>query len=248
MSISSCAVFAQEDISSQEGYTGAKKDPTDTSEFKYNAFKEKVYFWQLEKNWKLSPFDIFNAVPALGIDLETKMKPGFSFQYGAAFIPSFLQVAVGDQQNQFNWMNGYRLRVESRWSGFRKKNIYLSSELSFRHLIISGETPFGMEGDGNGNFAYFINQDMLFHRFTTQFNFKFGIQKVFSNRLVLDMYTGLSLRRNNVISGSRPPEGGEAQDWWNMFDWRLRDGHKFGYAMPIIGLRLGWHKCAKKNL
>ena len=77
---------------------------------------------------------------------------------------------------------------------------------------------------------------------------KWGVQHVFDNNIVLDMFLGLSLRRNNVITGSSGPEGGEAQAWWNRFEWTLEDGHKFGYAMPIIGLRFGWHKDAKENL
>jgi hypothetical protein len=247
--ISSCAVFAQEDIFSGDGYSGAQKDaPQDTSEFTYNAFQEKIYFWQMEKNWKLSPFDLLNSVPSLGIDLETTMKPGLSFQYGAAFIPSFLQFAVGSQEDQFNWMNGYRLRFESRWYGFRRPNLYMSGEMAFRHLVINERTPFGMEGDGSGNFAYFINEDMLYHRFSTHFNYKIGVQKVFDNQFVMDLFMGFSLRRNNVLSGSQGPEGGEAQGDWNRMSWTLENGHKFGFAMPIIGLRLGWHKDAKPNL
>ncbi|MCB9224485.1 MAG: hypothetical protein R2780_14855 [Crocinitomicaceae bacterium] len=240
--LSSCAAFAQEDNSFSGGNT------EDTSEFKYNAFKERVYFWQMEKNWKFSPLEVFNAVPSLGIDLETVMKPGLSFQYGAAFIPSFLQFAVGSQDDQFNWMNGYKVRFESRWSGFRRPNMYVSGEISLRHLVINDETSFGMEGDGWGNYAYFINQDMLYHRFSTQFNFKWGMQKYFDNSFVVDMFVGMSLRRNNVISGSDAPLGGEPQIWWNRFEWRLEDGYSFGYMMPIVGLKFGWHQNARRNL
>jgi hypothetical protein len=244
--ISSCATYAQEDISSNT----ISEEGQDTVAFTYNAFKEKVYFWQMEKNWKLSPFDIFSAVPTFGIDLETTMKPGISFQYGAAIIPSFLQFTTGSSFfDSYNWMNGYRLRFESRWSGFKKPNIYVSTELAFRHLLINNETSFGMEGDGFGNFAYFINQDMLYHRFSTHLNVKYGLQKVFDNNLVLDMFAGISVRQNNVIEGSKRPDGGaQAQEWWDVFNWRLEDGHRFGYVTPIMGLRIGWHKEAKANL
>lgn len=233
--LSSCAVFAQEDFSSSE-----KNDSLE-----YNVFEETVPFWRMEKNWKLTPFDVFNFIPTLGVDLETKMTPNLSFQYGAAFIPSFLTVMSGPTEEQFNQMNGYRIRFESRWWGFKRPKIYVSSELAFRHLIIKDETAFGMEGDGNGNFAYFINQEMLYHRFSTHFNFKMGYQKVFSNSMVLDLFWGMSFRRNNVLTGSTPPEGGEAQIWWNPLEWRLENRHKFGYATPIVGFRIGWNVPAK---
>src|SRR5690606_35599642 len=97
--------------------------------------------------------------PTFGVDHEVKMNSRTSFQFGAAFIPSFMQFTVGDQQDQFNWMNGYRLRYEARFFGFKRPAFYLSTEISMRHLIISDETAFGMEQDQFGNYAYFINQN-----------------------------------------------------------------------------------------
>lgn len=202
----------------------------------------------MEKNWKLTPFDIFSAIPTFGVDHEVKMTPFHSFQFGAAFIPSFLQFLVGDQEERFNWMNGYRLRFESRFWGFKKPHVYVSTELSFRHLVINEKTAFGMEGDGMGNFAYFINQDMLYHRFSTHINLKIGWQFVLGKSMVMDIYTGLSLRRNNVFSNSEGVPGGVAQNWWNILDWELRDGHSFGYATPIVNFRMGWHIPAKGDL
>lgn len=234
--LSSCASFAQEDFS----FT---KDSLD-----YNVFKETVPLWRMEKNLKFSPFDVFSAVPAIGADLETKMKDGLHFQYGAAFIPSFMQFLVGPQQEQFNWMNGYRLRFESRFYKFQKENLYVSTELSARHLIISDDIRIGMEGDGEGNFAYFINERSIIHRFSTHFNFKVGAQRVLADNLVLDLYAGLSFRRNNVLNNAEYPEEGEPQISWNRFDWNLQDGHKFGYAMPIVGVRLGFHWSAKGKI
>jgi hypothetical protein len=148
--MSSCASFAQEDFSSSE------------DSLEYNVFKETVPFWRMEKNLKFSPFDIFSAVPAIGVDLEMKMKPGLNFQYGAAFVPSFMQFLVGGDEQQFNWMNGYKLRFESRYFIFQKKNLYVAAELAARHLIISDDTRVGMEGDGEGNFAFFIKQNQRF--------------------------------------------------------------------------------------
>jgi hypothetical protein len=235
---SSCACFAQEDFSSLE-----VKDSTD-----YNAFKEHVPYWRMEKKWKFSPFDVFSIIPSFGVDHEVKMHSGLSFQFGAAVIPSFLQFAVGNEAEQFDWMNGYRLRFESRFWGFKKPRLYIATEISMRHLIISDETNFGMEGDGNGNFAYFIKQSMIYNRFSTHFNLKMGWQFLFAEKLVVDTYIGLSFRRNNVISNSTPPEGGEAQVTWNRFEWELRNKQKFGYAVPIAGLKIGWHYAAKAAL
>jgi len=235
--LSSCAIHAQEDFSSSDT----------TKEEHYNTFKEKVYFWQMEKNLKVSPFDIFSAVPALGADLEVKMSEGVSFQYGAAFIPTFMQFTVGGETDQFNWMNGYKLRFESRFWGFKRPNMYVSTEVSLRHLIISDDISYGMEGDGMGNFA-FRSEDITFHRFSSHFNFKIGFQKVLSSRFVLDWYAGLSFRRNNVLAEKSPEvEGGVQQFTWNRFEWTLRNKHKFGYALPITGFRIGYHFPAKKR-
>ncbi|MBD3637789.1 MAG: hypothetical protein HUJ25_10580 [Crocinitomicaceae bacterium] len=235
---SSCVTYAQEDYSSS--------NPEDSLE--YNAFKEHVPYWRMEKNWKFTPFDIFSIVPTFGIDHEVKMNPLTSFQFGAAVIPSFFQFLVGDMEEQFNWMNGYRVRFESRFWGFRKPWVYVSTELSMRHLIINDNSIFGMEGDGMGNFAYFVEQNMLYHRFSTHFNIKVGWQFLKGERLLIDFYTGLSLRRNNVISNTERPEGGQLMPWWNLMNWELRDGHKYGYATPIIGFRIGWHIPAQADI
>lgn len=235
--LSSCAAFAQED--------NLFKDDS----LSYNVFKETVPFWRMERNLKFSPFDIFSAVSTIGADLEMVLKPGLSFQYGAAIIPSFLQFTVGDQQQQFNWMNGYRLRFESRFSGFKRKRLYTSTELSFRHLIINDQASIGMEGDGNGNFAYFIVNETTFNRFSTQFNIRLGFQYVFKNRFVLDFFGGFSFRYNFVFaSESTIPEDGEVQFNWNRLEWNLTDGNAFGYAVPITGIRLGLNWPAKADI
>lgn len=256
--LSSCATYAQEDFFSLDSYgtqvekpiTAPIENQDQEDSTSYNAFKEHVPYWRMEKNFKLTPFDAFSAVPTLGIDLETKMSSLVSFQYGVGIIPSFLQVQVGTDQGQYNWMNGYRVRFESRFLGFKNPDFYTSSEISFRHLIINSETSIGMEGDGSGNFAYFILQDMLYHRFSTHLNLKVGWQKVLSSRMVVDFYLGFSLRRNNVASNTSIPEGGvvQGQGWWNLLQWRLEDGHDYGYAIPIAGFRIGWNIPAKADL
>lgn len=229
-------IFAQEDVALSE-----------SDSLEYNAFQERVYFWQMEKNWKFSPFDVFNIVPSLGVDLETVMKPGLSFQYGLAYVPSFLQFAVGNNQDQFNWMHGYHLRFESRFSGFPREAFYVSTEISMRHLFIEKDQTYGMEPDEFGNFAYFIVHPTLFHRFSTHVNLKFGFQKVY-DKLVVDFYSGLSFRRNNVVTNTPPPGEGVENGFWNQFDWRLSDGHRFGYMTPIVGVRIGIHQPARPNL
>ncbi|MEX1002389.1 MAG: hypothetical protein WDZ35_09775 [Crocinitomicaceae bacterium] len=238
MIISSCVCMAQEDISLSEKDT-----------FEYNVFQERIYFWQLEKNIKFTPFDVFNAVPTFGVDLETVMKPGLSFQYGLAYIPTFMQFIVGDDQDQFNWMRGYHVRFESRFSGFKRPGFYFSTEISMRHLIISDDVAFGVEPDGFGNFAYFIEQEMHFHRFTSKLNLKFGYQTVVGEKLVIDFYGGFSYRRNNVKGINEPIETGVQQNnFLNRYEWRLRDGHRFGYVLPILGVRIGIHQPAMANI
>jgi len=235
--MSSCASFAQEDFSSSE------------DSLEYNVFKETVPLWRMEKNLKFSPFDVFSAVSAIGADFETKMKPGLHFQYGAAFVPSFMQFLVGGSEEQFNWMNGYKVRFESRYFVFNREELYMSGEVAFRHLFISDDIRVGMEGDDQGNnFAYFINEEALIHRFNTHFNVKLGFQKVLGESMVIDLFAGLSFRRTNVLTNTEFPEGGIPQVTWNRFEWDLSDGYKFGYATPIVGLRLGYHWPAKSDI
>lgn len=234
--VSSCAVYAQEDSSLKE------------DSLSYNAFHETVPFWRMEKNLKFSPFDVLSAVSTVGVDLETKMSPTISFQYGAAFIPTFMQFIVGSDPFQFDYMNGYRLRFESRYYGFKKESRYTAAEFSFRHLIIGDETPIGMEGDEFGNFAYFINEQVTFNRFSTHINTKYGFQKIVSNKLAIDCFIGISFRYNFVFAKQDFPEGGVPQTNWNIFEWTLEDGHAFGYAMPIAGFKMGIHWPAKPEL
>lgn len=254
--VSSCASYAQEDIFFEDSSTAILNDtPQDISKFTYNAFREKVHFRQMEKNWKVTPFDFVNIYPMLSVDLETKMKPGLSFQYGIGFIPDFLQIVASNRllESAYDWMYGYRLRFESRWFGFKKPEVYVSGEISFRHLIIQEETIFGFECENpfGGNCAYQMKQEMLYNRFSTHFNIKTGWQKIQRNGLIVDYYAGLSFRRNNVISNSPVPEGGSSNFtplWQTNTGWILEDGHKFGFVTPIIGVRIGWHVPAKRNI
>jgi hypothetical protein len=212
----------------------------------YNVFTEKVQFWQMEKMFKFSPFDVISAIPTFGLDLETTMKSGTSFQYGAAFIPSAFQPIVREGENGFRWMNGYRLRFESRFYTFKKPSRYISTEASFRHLIISDDASIGMEGDGNGNFAYFTKENKLYNRFSMQINTKLGFEKIYG-KFVLDFYGGLSLRYNKTATRD-VENGGELQSDWNPLGWDLSGGRGFTYATPIIGLKLGFRVPPKKNL
>jgi len=217
---------------------------TELDSVTYNVFKEDVPLWQMEKHFKFSPFDVLSAIPTFGVDLETTMKRGMSFQYGAAFIPSVFQPTVREGQDGFNWMNGYKLRFESRFYTFKKPNRYIGTEFSFRHLIISDDASIGMEGDGFGNFAYFTSEKKIFNRFSFQANTKFGIQKSW-NRFVCDFYGGLSLRYNKTATSK--VETGELQDF-SPLGWDLTGGRGFFYATPIIGLKLGFRVPPKKNL
>ncbi|UKN00719.1 hypothetical protein K6119_13360 [Paracrocinitomix mangrovi] len=238
--LSSCVVMAQEDSFSSQ------KD----SVIEYNVFKEHVPYWRLEKAWKFSPFDLFSVVPTVSVDHEVKMTPELSFQFGVGVIPSFMQFSVGNDWGRFKSMNGYRVRFESRFWGFKNPHLYMASELSMRHLIIANEVTYGMEPDDFGNFAYFVTQDELFNRFTTQFNLKIGMQRLAGDKVLVDFYGGISFRRNNVDRISDPPELGTSQNlfWGNMLNWQLSDGFRSGFVTPVIGLKIGWLKPARADI
>jgi len=207
-------------------------------------YQGKPTFATMAKAIKISPFDIISITPTLGVDFEVQVSPTHHMQAGIGFLPSSMQVLVGaNDERNFDAMRGYKLRYESRLFIRKNPKKYFAAEMSFRHLIISDNIGYGMEGDGDGNFAYFKHADMKFHRFTTAINFKMGRQKVYDNGFLWEYYWGLSLRRNFVSSSSDLPSGVENpydQRAPNNLDWSLVNGHQGGYVTPIVGLRVGY--------
>jgi hypothetical protein len=213
-----------------------------------DSIKTPWTFATAEKNLKFTPMEVLSIIPTFGADLEVNLDNKISLQAGvAAVIPTFQHLA-GTENGLFNKMGGYRLRAESRFFVFKKTGHYLATEISFRHLIINDEIGIGMEpstqvdqwGNVQQNFAYFINTDMIFHRFTKAVNFKYGIQKKFQNGFVLDFYTGVSIRNNNTRTWSDIPEGGTLQVTNAGMGWRLGDRISNGYITPMVGLKLGF--------
>ncbi len=210
--------------------------------------KDSWSFKTAEKRLKFSPLEVFSIIPTFGADLEVKMTDEIRLQTGAAYIIPGFQYIAGSSDGVFDKMGGYKLRAESRFHVFRKPNRYFSTELSFRHLIIRDEVGIGMEpstqadewGWEETNYAYFINTDMLFHRFNTRIEFKYGFEKTWENGFCFDMYTGISIRRTNVQSNSKIPEGGTNPGAWNEMQWTLEDNFTRGYATPIIGFKMGF--------
>jgi hypothetical protein len=83
---------------------------------------------------------------------------------------------------------------------------------------------------------------MVFHRFTTFLDLKYGYQFVADNNFVFDMYVGLSLRNINVQSYSEIPEGGVVPNRFWGLGWTLEDNHNSVYPTPIVGFKLGFKK------
>src|SRR5688572_24495901 len=101
-------------------------------------------FAAAQKNLKLSPFDVFSAIPTVGADLEVSFIQDMRLQAGAGVILPGIQL-MGNNGGSFDKMGGYRLRAESRFFIFKKPTRYFATELSFRHLIIRDEVGIGME-------------------------------------------------------------------------------------------------------
>lgn len=194
-----------------------------------------------EKIVKISPLDFFSVIPTIGADVEVKMPESASLQAGIGVIPSFLQYLSAEGFNDYDRMGGYRLRGEGRIYMPEKKDQYLALGLSFRHLIIRDEFAIGMEGVTNDlgmeEFAYFKNAPMVFHRFNTFVDLKWGVQKRMKNRTI-DFYGGFSIRSIRVRSWSDIPEGGELPERRGF--WTLEDGHRLNYPTPIIGFKIGF--------
>lgn len=208
-------------------------DSTTTDRNAFNGAKRIV---------KFSPFDLFSAVPTFGADMEFFEKNGAALQVGVAAIPSTFQILASDAFSGYDRMSGYRLRAEGRLYMPKRPNRYMAFGLSFRHIIIRDEIAVGMEGTdgdwGQRNYAYFINTPMTFHRFNTNYEVKFGYQKLMGKTLIMDFYTGLSIRNINVQSRSEIPVGGEIPDQGGV--WTLHDNYKLTYPTPIIGFKIGF--------
>lgn len=200
-------------------------------------------FRDSKKIIKVSPGNIFSQIPMFGADLEFTYKNDISFQVGAAIIPSFFQLQVGDLLNDFDRLSGYNLRGESRFYILKKPNHYLAAGVNFRHLIIKDDVPVGMNAVGENpqqqDFEYFINTKMRFHRFNTDVNLKWGFQRTFAKHFVFDFYAGLSLNTIGVQSFSKIPSGGIVADNWNN-QFTLVDNFRESNIRPLIGFKFGY--------
>lgn len=224
--VSSCLVFSQ-----------AADNETDSLR------SAEPWTWaNATKYVKFSPLEVFSVVPTFGIDYEVKMKNGSGLQAGIAGIPPTLQILAGEVFNGYDKMGGYKLRFEGRAYMPIKTNRYISGGISFRHLIIRDIVAVGMEeviGEfGEPTFAYFMNVPMVFNRFNTHFEFKYGFQQVVGNAVVIDMYMGLSLRNIHVLSNGEIPNGAGFPDQRGI--WTLVDGHSLTYPVPIFGFKFGF--------
>jgi hypothetical protein len=248
----SCAAFAQEKKTANSGYDDLI-DPSQVEETPMGDEATDVkWSWKsATKIIKVNPLEICSVIPTLAADLELSLPCDFMrLQTGAGFAPDYIQFMSGGGDSRFDQMNGYNLRIEPRFFLFTGKHHYLSTEVYFRHFIIKDVVAVGMEPTYDEwnipTFAYFINTDMLFHRFNGRLTFKYGMQHTFRNGFTIEGYTGLSLRKTNVISNSEYPEGGVPRGSWNGFEWNLVDGHTNQYFTPVMGIKLGLQVNRKK--
>lgn len=241
----SCAISVAQEDSSKNTDDAKSSELEDVK----NGEEQPWTYKSAQKIYKTNPLDLLSAVPTIAADMELKLKdPTISLQWGAGIIPTFIQPSVGNRtDSQFDAMNGYMVRFEPRFFIMTGKHHYFSTEVYFRHLYIKDEVAIGMEGDDNGNFAYFMNQNMKFHRFSTRLTLKYGFQHVFKNRFAVEAYTGLSLRANFVQSRQdKLPEGGVQMPGQNMLGWTLLDNHRAVYPIPVFGIKLGFSPKHKK--
>lgn len=203
--------------------------------------EEPWTFRSAEKIIKISPLNLMSFVPTVGLDLEVQLKERRSIQVGAAIIPTFMQVLTLEEFNGYESMGGYHLRGEGRFYTPSFPKFYYAAGFYFRHLIIRDDVPIGMEGVtdefGQSTFAYFKNTPMVFNRFNTNLDIKWGVQLRSNEKLAFDFYCGLSLRNVWVQSSSSIPEGGMVPE--QQGSWRLVDNHTMFYPIPIAGIKIG---------
>ncbi len=195
-----------------------------------------------QKYWKFSPLDIFSAVPTFGTDVEVNVNERFAFQVGVGAIPTFFQFMANEELGGYDRMGGYKIRGEGRIYMPVKTNRYLAVGMSVRHIIIKDEVAIGMEPFtnqwGGTDFAYFQDTPMLFNRINTNLDLKFGFQKIKKGGLVLDFYTGLSIRAVQVRSNSEIPAGGDFPNQRGV--WTLTQNYNLTYPTPIVGFKIGF--------
>lgn len=204
-------------------------------------------FKTAEKKIKFSPLDVISVIPTLGADIEVTKRKDLGLQAGVGIILPGIQFFDNLSNNSFNRMNGYKLRFESRFYSFRKPTQYFGVELCFRHLIIDQTVGIGMEpstqinqfGEQQQSYAYFIDTDMIFHRFNTYLNAKFGFQKITKGGALIDLYAGLSLRKIITRTWSEIPEGGAIPANNSTIFMNLGDKISRSYITPIVGLKIG---------
>ena len=114
----------------------ASNSYSQTDSLKTSSEPVEWNFRDSKKIIKVSPGNIFSQIAMFGADLEFTYKNDISFQVGAAIVPSFFQIQVGDLLNDFDRLSGYNLRGESRFYILKRPNHYLAAGFNFRHLII----------------------------------------------------------------------------------------------------------------
>ena len=219
--------------------------------------KPKYDFLESEKIIKLDMFSLFNMTPTLGVEVESIVNEQVSLQFGLGIIPSFFQPLVGNDLNTefniafnnnnangFDALRGYRLSAQSRFYVFRKPTRYISTSVSFRHIIVRDrDVRVGMEpfegSNGLTEFAYFKSADMRFHQFRTALDLKYGFQRNMGDHFVLDFSAGLRLGTTNVQSRSDIPENGTLTPNWNN-RMILVDNYRSSRVTPILGLKIGY--------
>lgn len=201
-----------------------------------------------QKNLKFSPFDLISMNPTLGADLEFFVSDSLSFQGGFGLQIPGSRLGGDFEVNPARVLLGYKFRAESRFFIMKKRSRYISTELGFRHQIIKDNIGIGMEpstiidefGFETQAYAYFINTDMVFHKFTANAAFKFGIQKMIASRFILDMYVGVNVRKSLTRTWSDIPEGGTIPRNNGFFNFQLGDRVTSQLITPMVGLKIGF--------
>lgn len=191
----------------------------------------------------LGLFDVDNTFQ-VGVEIPFPNKR-FTFQQEAGYGHSSFNAWYHDGRERPDKQT-FKIRSQLRFYFYEKKwgRSYVAGEYLFKR-VEHHETQWVGQDCSNGSCGYFENKNVRFGKFSNAGHVKFGWQFYFSNRMTLDVYTGLGLRK--VRYSTLTPGVGRAQPqdswvWWSS-NWSDQSELMPSVAMGFqIGFALGKFK------
>lgn len=160
---------------------------------------------------KWAPLSLIDIYSAVQFALEYRIGGRSTVQGEAGYIFP-INILESGIRDDYNDMNGYRLRAEYRYYLSVKKNrtdgFYLAPELFFISINFDEKNVVKIPLNSVGDF-YYQEKQFKVNKRIFGYHLKVGYQQMLTERLVIDFYGGLGVRHIN-FSSDQPLE-----DWLN---------------------------------